>query len=157
MYDKDYYCCISSKNTKILKYYTYKFDPVVNIARVVVIFLFLCECGHDSFQQRGEVALLPSLGERLLCPLNIPSKDRMWGLKMKPLRFKSSTYEYTLPFTYLTYRSQTSSGSSPSYSRSSDSKALEKQKAAKAPSSCEKCWEKKCCRNCSHPIRLQCF
>lgn len=36
--------------------------------------------------------------------------------------------EHMLLFTYLIYRSQTSSGSSPSYIRTSDSNALEKQK-----------------------------
>lgn len=127
----------SSNNSHRLKYYTYKFDPMVNITRVVVIFLFLCELGHNSFQQFSEVALLSSLREGLLSPLNIPVKDRaMWGLKTKPLTFKSS-----LLFTHLTYRSQTSSGSSPSYIRSSDSKALEKQKATKAQSICDNCCE----------------
>lgn len=58
-----------------LKYDTYKFDPEFNIARVVVIFLFLSESGHDPFQQCAEVALFSSLREGLLCPLNIPVKD----------------------------------------------------------------------------------
>lgn len=85
--------CQSSKNFQRLKYYTYKFDPEVNVARVIVTFLFLRESGHGSFQQCGEVALLSSLREGLLCPLNIPVKDRtIWGLKMKPLRSKNSTY-----------------------------------------------------------------
>lgn len=47
---------------------------------------------------------------------------------MKPLTYGTNTLP---PFTGLTDRSQTSSGSSPSYIRSSDSKPLEKEKTAR--------------------------
>ena len=78
MYDKSYYCCIScesSKNSKRLKYYTYKFDPEFHISRVVVIFLLVCESGHNLLQQCGKVAFLSALREGLLCPLNIPVRQ----------------------------------------------------------------------------------
>lgn len=41
-----------------------------------MIFLFLCESGHNLFQQRGKVALLSSLREGLLCPFYIPVKHK---------------------------------------------------------------------------------
>lgn len=41
-----------------------------------MIFLFFCESGNNTFQQRGKVAFLSTLREGLLCPLNIPVKDR---------------------------------------------------------------------------------
>lgn len=76
---------------------------------------------------------------------------------MKCLRFKGSTSESMLQFTCLTYRSQTSSGSSPSYIRSSDSKALEEHKATNSPLSFEKCLQKVFSRNSQYTIRMQCF
>lgn len=81
----------------------------------------------------------------------------MWGLKVECLKFKGSICEYMLPFTYLTYRSQTSSGLSPSYIRTSDSKALEKHKGTNPPLSFENCWHKVFSRNCRYTIQVLCF
>lgn len=82
MHGKGYCAALVARAIKTvkLKCYTYKFDPKINIARVIVIFLFFCESGHNLFQQLGEVTLLSTLRKGLLCPLDIPAKDRtMWG------------------------------------------------------------------------------
>lgn len=54
-----------------LRYQTYKFYPEFNVAKVVVIFLNICEFRHCLFQQCDKVALFTTLRKCLLCPLYI--------------------------------------------------------------------------------------
>lgn len=98
---------------------TYKFDTEIHVTGVIVVFRLVFEQGHSSFQEHSQVALLSSLGERLLRPLYVPRKD-----EASEIQEQRDTMH--LVFICFTYRSQTLSGSSPSYSRSSDSKALGK-------------------------------
>lgn len=64
---------VMSKEQK-WRYHTYKFYPEFNIARVIVIFLNVCESRHSLFQQCVQVALFTTLRKCLLRPLNIPVK-----------------------------------------------------------------------------------
>lgn len=104
------------------RYHTYKFNPDFNIAEIVVIFLNISESCHSLFQQCMKVALFATLRKCLLCPLYIPEKKE----DIIDIRLVLCN---TVFFAYFPYRSQTSSGSSPSYIRTSVSKALKKNEA----------------------------